>query len=436
MELDNTSPLRSLTIDPVLLTSHAAERPRPPSNKVYSLITTKYHPTLPLAIHNYNNKSIYLLKEWDDLGLAARTLITEKQTGKIVSRSLPKFFNYDEKFAYKPTGKEHAFAIEEKVDGSLISLFWYDDKWIFVSRTSFQSTHAAAAHRILERHYPRTLTKLDKENTYVFELVDPKLPIKVIYTKEDLVLLSIVTKDGKEPPYDFDWTALPFSRPRKHLDTVVSPSVLSKLNYDNEEGFVVKFWATLYDRYPKRIKVKFESYLELTEGWKGTPSSSPKTAPSNSQILGIYSKHRLQIHHFKADDIANTMAKHRTYYLESLEKIADDYGGASWLKRIENTWDRIDAIFTLQEDELTDTMALLKKEGYIPKMANAKSNSRKDEFRKRMRKADVDQKLREALMAWYIADLHARRVAAFIHQLEIPADLRSTEVIGKVEEVP
>ncbi|KAH9479811.1 Putative bifunctional polynucleotide kinase/RNA ligase [Psilocybe cubensis] len=395
MEPDDISPLRSLAIDP----------------------------------------ATYLLKEWDDLTLAARTLITEKQTGTVVSRSLPKFFNYNEKFAYKPTGNEHAFAIEEKVDGSLISLFWYGGKWMFVSRTSFQSPHAESAQRILDTRYPGALKRLDKESTYVFELVDPKMPIKVVYTKEDLVLLSIVAKDGKEPPHNFDWTALSFSRPKRHVADTVAPSHLSKLNHDNEEGFVVKFWTSPNDRYPKRIKIKFESYFELAEGWKGKPSSSPRMPPSNSQILEIYSKHRLQIHHFKTDDIANTMAKHRENFLNSLEKIADDYGGAPWLNKIEKTWDRIDAIFTLQEGELTDAMSRLKKEGYIPSLANAKSNRLKDTFRKRMRRGDINQKLREALMAWYIDDAPVRRVAAFVNQLEIPVDLRSTEVLGKVEEL-
>ncbi|KDR67705.1 hypothetical protein GALMADRAFT_146983 [Galerina marginata CBS 339.88] len=441
--MEDPSPLRSLTIDRALLKDCTIQRARPPNGKVYSLISTKLHPTLPLAIHNYTNKSASSRLDWDDLGLAARSLVTETTTGNVVSRSLPKFFNYHEKFAYKPTGDEHAFAIEEKVDGSLISLFWYRDQWMMVSRSAFESIHAVAARRILDKNYPGSLDRLDKELTYVFELIDPNMPIKVVYNKEDLVILSVVSKDGKEPPNDFDWTTLPFSRPRFHVAPRVTPKELSKLNLDNEEGFVVKFWSTAEDRYPKRIKVKFESYLDESQGLASTKSKKSKSSsvlsapdgpsilssllpPSNARILEVYTSQRRKIQHFKPAAVSSIMQRHKENYLQSLEEIADDYGGAPWQEMIEKTWDRINAIFVLQEGELNDVVKSLQREGH---KQNAKSETAKDAFAKRIKKNDVDQGFRDVLMSWFVYEPVVKQVGYFIQNMEIPADLRSTDTL-------
>ncbi|KAF8966265.1 RNA ligase-domain-containing protein [Flammula alnicola] len=410
------NPLRSLTIDPDLLVDYAKKRQRPPNQKAFALITTKTHPTLSLAIHNYIGRT-FVRQVWDDLLVAARTLVTETTTGAVVSRSFSKFFNYDEKLAYKPTGNEYAFMIEEKIDGSIISLFWYQNQWMMVSRSSFDSPHTTAARSILDQKYPRILDSLDKDKTYVFELVDLGMPIKVVYKKNDLVLLSIVSKDGQEPPHNFDWTTFPFPRPRVHVAPTVAPTALSKLNLENEEGFVVKFWLSPGDRYPQRIKVKFESYLQGVGSsvTQSTSKLSIKTAtspPSHAKILETYLEGRLKIHHFKAALISDKMEAHKKEYLRSLENVADDYGGEAWLGVIENTWNRIHALVSLQEADWTQTTTSLEREGYKQDRAKVVSTAAKQGFERRIKRADMDKSYRNALLAWF-------------------ADLRSTDIILK-----
>jgi hypothetical protein len=240
------NPRRSLFIDPSQLKDYAEERPRPPNQKVCALISTKYHPKLPLAIHNYTYDA-FMRNNVDDLAVAARTLITESNSGRVISRSFPKFFNYHEKQAYKPTGDEHAFVIEEKVDGSIISLFYYHNEWMMASKSAFETPHTISARRILDKLYPNVLATLDISQTYIFELVDPRMPIRVVYQKEDLILLAIFAKDGQEPPHNFDWSIFPFSRPKIHNAPQVNPKQLSQMNWRNEEGFVIKFWLTPED---------------------------------------------------------------------------------------------------------------------------------------------------------------------------------------------
>ncbi|PPQ80625.1 hypothetical protein CVT26_007430 [Gymnopilus dilepis] len=478
--MSEQNPLKSLYISPTLLHSSAQSKPRPPTNKSFSLIISKPHPSYPLSIHNYNPKAAFSRATWDALSLAARSLVTHSSTGAVISRSMSKFFNFHEKWAYKPTGTEYAWRIEEKLDGSLISLFYYSysepnrkarGEWMFVSRSAFEvnSPHASSARRILERRYPGVLDGLDRELTYVFELVDPKLPIKVKYAQEDLYILSVVGKDGKEPPYDFDWTRLPFPRPRTHghgrdlMDISNSKSTgvpdlkeLSKLNLRNEEGFVVLFWATKDDRYPQRVKVKFESYLDDThfrpqvDGLHSAmskisalaslgPSSSnlPKlphhlstpTPPSPALILELYTHHRSKIAHFKPTTISTTMERHKQSFLQSLAPLADDYGGAAWLELVERTWDRIHALVSLQEADLVQKMSELQREGYKPGAAHVKSHLAKGGFERRVRKSDVDPGFREALRAWFGGEPGGKQVAAFLSGLEIPRDLRSQDVL-------
>jgi hypothetical protein len=432
------NPLQSLCIDPSLLKDYSAERARPPNQKVFALIATKRHANLPLAIHNYTNRAFMKQTAPDELTLAARTLVTETTTGTIVSRSFSKFFNFHEPHAYKPTGEEYAFSIEEKVDGSIISLFWYREAWMMISRSSFDSPHANAARKILDKQYPGILDKLEKDKSYVFELIDPSQPIKVIYKRRGLVLLSIVSKDGQEPPHNFDWTILPFPRPRIHAVSSINLKELSKLNIENEEGFVIKFWKTMDDRRPQRIKVKFESYLKSTaisiKPVKGLPIfHSPASPPSNAKILEIYTNLRLRIHHFKSSLISSQMEAQKREYFRSLERIADDYGGDAWLDKIEKVWDRIGALFSLQEVEWDETTKSLEREGYKPGPQNASSQVAKGRFEKRIKRNVVDKAYRGALLAWFVGETPKKLVALVVAGIEIPQDLRTPGIILYVD---
>ncbi|KAJ3487616.1 hypothetical protein NLJ89_g11694 [Agrocybe chaxingu] len=429
--ITDTSPLRSDTIDPHLLESYATTQVWEEGQNEYRKIITKHHPQLPISIHNYNDRALNRKQQWDDLVIASRTLVTETRTGKVVSRIFSKFFNFHEKLAYRPTGGEHAFAIEEKVDGSIISPFYYHDQWMLVSRASFDSPHIQSAWNILNSKYPGALRKLDQDKTYVFELIDPTMPIKVLYKTKDLVLLSIFSKSGQEPLHDFDWKTLPFSRPRLHVADQVNPKELKTLNLDNEEGFVVKFWRTADDRYPQRIKVKFDSYLsnmEQVPNVKSNDSVSLLRAPSKASILGHYSKHRLLIPHFNAAVVAKCMDGCKQQFLRGLEGIADDYGGDEWVRAIETIWDRIDALFVLQEDEWREIVERLQREGF--RARGGAADVRNKALERRVLKGDVEKALRPALLSRFSGESSKRHVQLVVESMEFPSDLKSTEVIG------
>jgi RNA ligase len=131
---------------------------------VKGLVTKQVHKNLPLSIWNYSPKAQYE-SAWDQypLLLQTRGLIMDND-GNVVARPFKKFFNIEEN-RHTPT---QDFEVFEKMDGSCIILFYYNDEWIFATRGSFTSEQAIKAKELSSK-YP--LENLDKNNTYLFEII-------------------------------------------------------------------------------------------------------------------------------------------------------------------------------------------------------------------------------------------------------------------------
>jgi RNA ligase len=122
------------------------------------------HPTLDLTIWNYSPRVQYE-RQWDVITTQCRGLVTNSK-GEIVARPFKKFFNYEE---HKPEDlPNEEFVVYEKMDGSLGILFYYENEWILASRGSFTSEQSIKGTEMLKK-YP--LEKLDRNNTYLFEII-------------------------------------------------------------------------------------------------------------------------------------------------------------------------------------------------------------------------------------------------------------------------
>lgn len=498
------NPLRSTFIPLVLLADNAEERIRDTSTfEPFSYITTKQHATLPLSIHNYNHRSfwssspllsfsstIHVQQIIDSqavpsdeneaslaLTLASRSLVTEGSTGRVVSRSFVKFFNHYENLSYQPTGNEHAYEIQEKVDGSIISLFWYEPQnssgssqlqtrgqWIVASRSSFASPHTESARNILNTRFPSlvsdTQESLDKTKTYVFELVDSRMPIKIHYQyHSDLVLLAIIGNDGSETRLGD--TGLPFRRPRiwkleelipGENGTGVTASnlkQLNKLHRANEEGFVITFWRTQDDVYPQRVKVKLEDYLKLCHkpaNGGGTTinhssrkslrhlsnsSTKPLTSlngpPSMHALVNIYTVYRVSIPSFVGIDACMSSVKQQLIRAIQCLNVSDDYGGEAWLTKIAKTWDRIHALFSIHEINWKETVKKLEQEGFKSRPRGENATTMKQDFDRRIGR--MDRSLTPSLKAWFEGQNVKEIVRFVVESVEVPNDLKSTDVI-------
>lgn len=133
-------------------------------NKYYDdgLLYKQVHPSLPLTIWNYSEKVQYE-NLWDEVTLMCRGLVTNEQ-GKIVARGFSKFFNIEEE-KYTPTEN---FEVWEKMDGSLLLVFWYEGQWITATRGSFTSDQAIKGAELLKKYNTDIMFR---HLTYCFEII-------------------------------------------------------------------------------------------------------------------------------------------------------------------------------------------------------------------------------------------------------------------------
>ena len=207
-----------------------------------------------LRLYGYTNQCVYD-RLWDRFSLLARGLILDVEQGRVVATPFPKFFNVGEMGLEVP---DRPFETFEKVDGSLIILFWHEGDWRTATKGSFDSEQALWAHAQLARC---DATRLVKGTTYLLEAVYAENKLVVRYDEEELVLLAAYDEAGHEAAYDqlletggqMGWRVA-----GRHSYGAVS-ELLAKANGlpATEEGYVLRF----EDGY--RLKIKGAEYCRI-----------------------------------------------------------------------------------------------------------------------------------------------------------------------------
>jgi RNA ligase len=225
-------------------------------NKYYEegWLIKQNHPDLPLTIWNYSQTTQYEGK-WDEITLQCRGLVTWDDQDDILARPFRKFFNWEEN-KHTPTKD---FDVYEKMDGSLIIVFYLWGDWIIASRGSFTSDQAKAASKLFYSKYNSIGMNID--TTYLFEYTSPTNRIVVDYGPEEKLTLlgAIRTEDGSEAPWwhlELVAKSNGFNLVRK-FDGIKNFSELKNNIGNNEEGFVIRF------SNGDRMKIKGEEYLRL-----------------------------------------------------------------------------------------------------------------------------------------------------------------------------
>lgn len=250
-------------------------------------VTRKRHATLPLSIYTYSRVCQYD-NIWDDVTMKTRGLIVDDNTSDIVALPFPKIFvteMHDPERGYEfapplPTGVN--FEIFDKVDGSLIILYRYENEWRTATKGSFDSVQSRMAADIIHAAGVHDHgASLVPGWTYLAELVDPSNRIVCDYgDKRDLVLLGCYdNEDGTEIPMAV--TTLPWE---DHIGSVVASYGLSddvselvntaaanvhigfsgSIDGTEAEGYVVRYAGG------RRAKIKLAAYLALHKLFTGT----------------------------------------------------------------------------------------------------------------------------------------------------------------------
>jgi RNA ligase len=164
------------------------------------------HPTLPLTILNYTDKTTYD-RRWNDVTMHCRGLIVNRVTQEVVARGPRKFFNYGEPSA-TTYPLDTKVLLSRKEDGSLGIGWFYEDPenegyaegwhWGIATRGSFTSEQATHATELVkansgrDAHYELMQDALDDyaaDNiSYIGEIVYPENRIVLDYAGRDEVI--------------------------------------------------------------------------------------------------------------------------------------------------------------------------------------------------------------------------------------------------------
>ena len=203
----------------------------------------------------------------DPLVCEARGIIIDIVHQMVVCRPFDKFFNVQERYAADIDWK--TARVLEKIDGSLIKLYWYNGKWIFATSSTCDAVEASVAgykgityRDVILRadNYGKiSFDDLDKDYTYIFEIVSPMTQVVIKYDKTTLYYLAARDNTtGEEVDFELENFKKPRSFSLKTIEDCLEAAV--KLNKHSEEdltdeGFVV------VDGKHNRIKIKSPAYI-------------------------------------------------------------------------------------------------------------------------------------------------------------------------------
>ena len=203
-----------------------------------------------------------------------RGLILEKDTWNIISYPFKRFFNYEE--VQEQFDFEKSVAIQ-KLDGSLISFFYYNSQWLMATRGVIENASNVGFSNISFKDlFYETLKRynhndFDKSFCYCFELTAPENRVVTMYDERELHLLTMreigswaelslpaLKEQSKKLGIDLPMIVDPIY----NKDEIIS---LAKNMATLQEGFVaINYSCRDTDGISfKRIKVKNPSYVAI-----------------------------------------------------------------------------------------------------------------------------------------------------------------------------
>lgn len=217
-----------------------------------------------LVLFNYTDQCTFE-RAWDEYTLKARGIIFEEDTGLCVARPFDKFFNYEEYDGVHGPGAVNrlvgrAHYIQQKLDGSLGILYYYQGSWRVATRGSFTSDQALRATKMLKKYeFPEWYQKL----TILVEIIYPENKIIVPYgDKEELVLLALRDAETGVYLHNLKLHSQQLMMPLavEHEITIVDALMMKKRIPYTDEGFVVVF-----PHFGDRLKIKGDDYMRIAK---------------------------------------------------------------------------------------------------------------------------------------------------------------------------
>ena len=203
----------------------------------------------------------------DPLLCEARGIIIDIANLEVVCWPFNKFFNFQEKYAADIDW--NSARVMEKIDGSMIKLYWYKNAWRFATSSTCDAKEAAVPGYkdlsyadIINKASNKVeipFDKLNKDYTYVFELVSPLTQVVVRY--EETLLYYLAAKNNKTGE-EVDNELTKFIKPKSYIlstleECMVAAEILNDGDTIEKEGFVV------VDGNHNRVKIKSPAYVAM-----------------------------------------------------------------------------------------------------------------------------------------------------------------------------
>lgn len=250
----------------------------------HGYVSNRRHPSYPLAILNYTHNATFD-NVWDEVTAITRGLIYNFETGEVIARPWPKFWNYnDERHpetlpANLPAGYPE---ITTKLDGSMLIIvppqYSTNNRWVLATRGSFESEQAIWAQKYWNKWGQPTF-EWNPDFTYLAEVHYSDNPTQVVESRDGITLLSMIeTETGIELPYhhfasyvDLATFETTLSVVGKH-DKKLSECLADPSKGTEREGYVLT-WPKP-DGPSLKVKIKLEDYKRLQKLYSGV---SPRT---------------------------------------------------------------------------------------------------------------------------------------------------------------
>lgn len=198
-----------------------------------------------------------------------RGIILEENTLIPVCVPFYKFGNYGE--GYVPNIDWSSAKTQEKVDGSLIKVWYHNGKWRVSTNGTINAYKCPLGlvdfaqldcpyntfgelFNIAKQNAKLDFDILDKNKTYMFELVSPYN--KVVVNYENIEIYHIGTRDNNT--YEEIEIDIGVKKPKQYSLNTLEDCIKSanELSY-NKEGYVV------VDKYWNRVKIKSPAYVAV-----------------------------------------------------------------------------------------------------------------------------------------------------------------------------
>jgi hypothetical protein len=245
-------------------------------------IKVRQYPESNLAVLNYNQIES---PKYHPIVRECRGLIIDYVKRIPVARAFPRFFNLNE-WQEDPFDFDNIHLIEEKADGSLITVYWWNNTWNVATRgTAFgESPFGMAEIKDFRELFIKTIgmpvnkfmSRMSPEYSYSFELCTPYNKVVKLYSESRVYLTGgFKVSTGEElDKFHLDYCAgaLNVLRPKVYVFEDFSTDKLLESFKDMEstdEGYV------LIDHTRNRLKVKNPTYVDLHH-MKGEGALTPR----------------------------------------------------------------------------------------------------------------------------------------------------------------